>query len=114
MTYSQHLRELNLGTSSNSHLWGDMITIFQILHGSIDMKEGLLQLSNTKNTQGDHLKLHKSRAKSQAGRNFPSVRAVNSWNGLPFSVISAPFLNIFKSQLDSHWEDIHFISVFDE
>ena len=114
MTYSQRLRELNLPSLTYRRLRGDMITIFQILHGSIDVQEGLLQLSNTRKTRGHHLKLHKSRAKSRARRNFLSVRAVNSWNSLPSSVISAPSLNAFKSRLDSHWKDIHFISVLDE
>ena len=87
-----------------------MITIYQILHDSIDV----LQLSNTRNIRGHHLKLHKPRAKSRAGRNFLSVRAVNNWNSLPSSVISAPSLNAFKSWLDSHWKSIHYTSVFYE
>ena len=113
-TYSQRLRELNLPSLTYRRLRGDMITIYQILHGSIDVQEGLIQLSNTRNTRGHNLNLHKPRAKSRARRNFLSVRAVNNWNSLPSSVISAPSLNAFKSRLDSHWKNIHYTSVYDE
>ena len=33
---------------------------------------------------------------------------------LPSSVILSPPLNAFKSQLDFHWKNIHYTSVFDE
>ena len=112
--YSQRLKELGLPSLTYRRLRGDMTAIYQIIHGSLDVQPGLLQLSHNRNTRGHHLKLHKPRASSRARRNFLSVRAVNSWIGLPSHVISAPSINAFKSRLDSHWQNIHFLSVFDQ
>ena len=112
--YSQRLRELSLPSLTYRRQRGDMITIYQIFHGSLDVQPGLLQLSRNKTTRGHHLKLHKPRVRTRARRNFLSVRAVNSWNSLPAHVVSAPSVNSFKSRLDSHWESKHFISVFDQ
>ena len=113
-TYSQHLRELSLPSLTYCRQRGDMITIYQIFHGSLDVQPGLSQLSRNKTNLGHHLKLHKPRARTRARQNFLSVRAVNSWNSLPAHVVSAPSINLFKSRLDSHWENKHFISVFDQ
>ena len=111
--YSSRLRELGLPSLTYRRLRGDMITIYQILHGSLDVQPGLLQLSTTRTTRGHHLKLEKPRARTLPRRNYLSVRAVNSWNGLPSHVVSAPSLTAFKSRLDSHWKHIQFTSVFD-
>ena len=111
--YSQRLQELGLPSLTYRRLRGDMIVIYQILHGLLDVRPGLLQLSTSRTTRGHHLKLQKPRARTLPRRNYLSVRAVNSWNGLPSHVVSAPSINSFKSRLDSHWNDIQFTSVFD-
>ena len=112
--YSQRLEELGLPSLTYRRLRGDMITIYQILNGSLHVHPGLLQLSTCSRTRGHHLKLQKPRARTRSRRNYLSVRAVNSWNSLPSHVISAPSINAFKSRLDSHWRSIQFVSVFDD
>ena len=93
---------------------GDMILIYQILHGLVDADEDLLLLSSNRHTRGHQYKLSIERARTLPRRHFLSVRAANRWNGLPPDVVSAPTLSTFKSCLDTHWSDIHYISIFDD
>ena len=112
--YSVRLRLLDLPSLTYRRLRGDMVVIYQILHHTMDLQEGLLPLSETRVTRGHPFKLHKPQAVSRARRNFLSVRAVNSWNSLPYHVVSAPSVNAFKSRLDIHWKAIRYSSVFDD
>ena len=57
--YSQRLRELDLPSLTYRRLRGDMIAVYQILHNSLDIQEGLLKLSETRTTQDHSFKLPK-------------------------------------------------------
>ena len=110
--YQERLRELGLPSLSFRRIRGDMITIYQILHGNLEVVENLLEVSANQRTRGHSLKLNISRARTMPRRQFLSVRAAHAWNGLPESVISAPNLTTFKSRLDSHWGNIQHLPVY--
>ena len=111
--YSQRLRDLNLPSLTYRRLRGDMILMYQMQHGLVEVDQDLLQLSTEGCTRGHQWKLSKPRATSLPRRNFFTVRTVNNWNSLPTNVISAESINSFKSRLDAHWKDIQFITIFD-
>ena len=112
--YMERLRDLRLPSLTYRRARGDMILIYQILHGLVDVDQDLLLLSSNRHTRGHQYKLSIERARTLPRRHFLSVRAANRWNGLPPDVVSAPTLSTFKSRLDTHWSDIHYISVFDD
>ena len=112
-TYSQRLQELKLPSLSYRRLRGDMILLYQILHGLVEVDQGLLELPTELRTRGHGFKLSKPRATSLPRRQFSSVRTINKWNSLPASVVAAGNINSFKSRLDSHWRDQQYLSVFD-
>ena len=37
LPYQQHLQELHLPSLYYQHLWGDMIAVYQVLHGRLDL-----------------------------------------------------------------------------
>ena len=111
--YSQRLRDLNLPSLTYRRLRGDMIFMYQMQHGLVEVDQDLLQLSTEECTRGHQWKLNKPRAKSLTRHNFFTVQTVNNWNSLPSNVVSAESINSFKSRLDTHWKDIQFITIFD-
>jgi hypothetical protein len=57
-------------------------------------------------TRGHRFKLAKARSKLDIRKNFFSQRVVNSWNGLPESVVEADSVNNFKSRYDKYINDL--------
>ena len=57
----------------------------------------------TQKTRGHYFKVVKSRARLDVRAKFFSQRVVNSWNGLPLSVVEAESVNAFKNRLDKFW-----------
>ena len=112
--YADRLKELGLPSLSYRRLRGDMILTYQILRGNLDVDRTLLSLSTTRHTRGHEFKLDIHRARSLPRRHFFSVRSAAHWNSLPSAVVTAPTISTFKSRLDSHWKDLHYVSIFDE
>ena len=107
LSYSDRLRHLKLPSLLYRRRRGDMITVYQLIHGGMDIPPGkFLSMNNSRLTRGHPWKLHKPRAKSLIRRNTFSSRIVNDWNSLPAKVVSAATVNQFKARLDRHWANI--------
>ena len=105
--YSERLRHLGLPSLFYRRRRGDMIAVFQLFHGGMDVPpEMFLTSNNSDRTRGHQWKLQKPRARSLVRRNAFSSRVVNDWNSLPAEVVSADSVNEFKSRLDRHWSSI--------
>ena len=94
--YREHLQDLKLPSLTYRRLCSDMILIYQILNGLVDVDQDLLQLSSIRHTRGHQYKMDILRARTLPRRHFFSVSAAGSWNSLPFTVVSAPSLATFK------------------
>ena len=104
LPYQERLRRLDLPSLYHRRRRGDMIAVYQILNGCIDVQPNQFFKSATSAvTRGHGMKLLKPQATSRVGRNSLAVRAVNDWNALPSSVVLSSSLNQFKSRLDKHW-----------
>ena len=113
LPYPERLRHLGLPSLSYRHRRGDMITVYQLLHGGINVTpEHFLTMHDSDRTRGHRWKLHKPRAATSIRRNAFSVRIVNDWNSLPETVVSAESLTSFKAQLDRHWNSKMFDTPF--
>ena len=107
LSYQQRLRILNLPSLYYRRRRGDMIAVYQLLHGRLDLDPRIfLNTAVARDTRGHPWKLVKPRAASRIRRNAFSVRVVNDWNSLPPTVVNADTLNQFKNRLDSHWARI--------
>ena len=109
LPYPQRLRHLGLPSLCYRRRRGDMITVYQLFHGGMDVRPAkFLTRNESGSTRGHQWKPHKPRAKTLIRRNAFSMRIINDWNSLPASVVSAETLNSFKARLDLHWKNIMF------
>ena len=53
-------------------------------------------------TRSNGAKLREPRFHLDARKHFLTVRAPRVWNGLPWEVVEAPVLRVFKDRLDMH------------
>ena len=106
LPYPDRLRHLKLPSLYYRRRRGDMVTVYQLFHGGVDVpSETFLTRNDSELTRGHQWKLWKPRAKTLVRRNAFSIRVVNDWNGLPAAVVSAASLNAFKAELDRHWKN---------
>ena len=109
-SYDELLEALDLSSIFYRRRRGDMIQVYQILHGGVNMTlEEFFILAASERTRGHPWKLKKPRAESRPQRQTLSVRIINDWNSLPPSVVNVSSLNQFKSKLDAHWANIRYL-----
>ena len=107
LEYPERLHKLGMPTLYYRRRRGDMITVYQLLHGGMAVDpETFLKRNCSEQTRGHPWKLRKPRASSLTRRNMFSTRVVNDWNSLPASVVSAQSINQFKARLDKHWASL--------
>jgi len=106
MPYEDRLRALKLPSLQYRRRRGDMILLYNLMHGNVGLRrEEFFEEPPMTTTRGHSLKVAKPRAHTRVRRNHLGVRAVSDWNSLPESVVSAPSVNSFKKRLDEHWQD---------
>ena len=104
LPYPERLRSLGLPSLYYRRRRGDMIQVYQVLHGGVDLEPDVLFTLDTRSrTRGHPWKLEKPRAVCRARRNAFAIRVINDWNALPFHVVSAESVSSFKERLDSFW-----------
>ena len=104
LPYEQRLVELNLYSLAQRRQRGDMITVYKILNGMIDIQaDKLFQLSDVTQTRGHQMKLKMPRAcRTEIGRNAFSQRTISPWNKLPDHIIQCKTVKQFKGEYDKH------------
>lgn len=113
LPYEDRLCRLKLPSLLYRRRRGDMIAVYQMLHGGMDISpEAFLSRNTSQLTRGHGWKLHKPRAKSFVRRNAFSFRVVNDWNSLPAEVVSADSVNQFKARLDRYWAGFTYLTPF--
>ena len=106
LPHQERLRHLHLPSLYHRRRRGDMIAVFQILHGGIDVRsDQFFEPAASAITRGHGMKLRKPQATSRVRRNTLAVRAINDWNALPPAIVLSASLNQFKTGLDKHWGD---------
>ena len=104
LPYPARLQALKLPSLYYRRRRGDMIVVYQLLHGGFDIDpREFFQTARPRGTRGHPLRLDKPHATTRIRRNAFSVRVVNDWNSLPAAVVMADTVNQFKNRLDAHW-----------
>ena len=107
LTYQERLGELKLPSLYYRRRRGDMITVYQILHGGVDLvPERFFEFATARDTRGHAWKLVKPQAATRVRRQAFSIRVINDWNALPATVVASSSITQFKSRIDTHWADI--------
>ena len=112
LPYEERLRQLNLPSLLHRRRRGDMILVYKILTGKMNInKNYFFQLSHL-SSRGHKLKIFKQHAKKFTRVHTFSNRIVNDWNKLPSSIVQAESLTTYKSKLDEYWKDVMFETHF--
>ena len=103
LSYPERLRRLGLPTLEYRRERADVVEVCKILN-NIDLvnKEKLFQMAAYRSTRGHLFKLFKRRARN-VWANSSNLRVIDNRNMLPASVVTAPFIESFKSRLNKHW-----------
>ena len=86
---------------------GDVIEVYKYTHGLYNADQ-ILELDNDDTRRGHNYKLKKRHCKTATRSNFFSFRVVAVWNNLPYKVVNAPSLNLFKARIDKLWSNHKF------
>eukprot|EP00918_Siedleckia_nematoides_P005683 GHVU01012490.1.p1 GENE.GHVU01012490.1~~GHVU01012490.1.p1 ORF type:complete len:110 (+),score=14.41 GHVU01012490.1:304-633(+) len=107
MEYEERLRKLDLPTTLFRRKRGDMIETYKIMNGIYDrdVSPQLVRAPKNRGTRGHEMKLFKRGAKTEARKNFFTLRIVEAWNELPKEAINAESTNAFKNRLDKSWAE---------
>ena len=109
LPYEERLRALNLPSLYYRRKRGDMILVYQIFHGLINVNPlNFFPPASTDFTRGHNYKIFKSHTRCCTRSRFFSNRIINDWNSLPFSIVNASSINSFKSLLDEHWNHLFY------
>ena len=104
LPYEERLRRLGLPSLYYRRMRGDMIFMYQLFNGGVDITpEDFFTLAKDGCTRGHPYKVLKPRATCRVRRSVFSIRAVNDWNSLPAKVVCSGSANSFKASLDAHW-----------
>jgi len=104
LNYEERLQILNLSTLHYRQRRGDMLAIYNMLHGRYDMDflDFFTFSHNIHQTRGHSFKLHKYYSRTDIWKNFFTRRVINPWNNLPNEVIGASSTNDFKNLIDHY------------
>ena len=89
LPYQHRLQALGLPSLYYRRRRGDMIAVYQVLHGGLDLDPlSFFDRTLARDTRGHPWRLTKPRAETRVRRNAFAVRVINDWNSLPAAVPS--------------------------
>ena len=106
-SYEEKLAEVGLDTLGHRRQRFDMITVYKLIHGYINMPhttwlslyENPTQVTRTTNCPFNIIPKH---CNTDTRLHFFTNRVVNPWNQLPTEVKESPTINCFKQRYDRH------------
>ena len=105
LPYDERLKSLNLLTLFARRIRHDLIFVYKLFHGKINLDTSkFFTAACERRTRGHNYKLQLNFSRLNARKNFFSQRVINSWNDLPFECVNAPSLSSFKVALSQYFE----------
>lgn len=104
-SYEERLRILQMPSLSYRRDRGDMIQLHKIVNDQVNVEKDLFIKEIKSTTRGHSKKLRKGKATKLARINTFSNRIIDDWNSLPHHVVEAKTTNLFKSEIDDHWNN---------
>ena len=100
LSYEQRLAALNLTTLEVRRLRGDLIEVFKIINGFVDLDVCNYFSFVHNNLRGHSFKLFKPRFNTNIGKFSFVNRVVEEWNKLPAEIVCSDSVLNFKIKLD--------------
>ena len=102
LQYFDRPRRLKLETLELRRLKSDLILVFKIFNGLVDLKfEEFFTLSPCTITRGHAQRLVLPKVRLDLRKHFFAVRVITIWNNLPTEVVNCTTVTCFKTKLDS-------------
>ena len=104
LSYEERLKKLDLFPLSHRRQRGDLILLYKMFNGLVDMKiEDFFSKKQYKGNRGHNLKLELPKnPNTDIGRNAFSHRVIIPWNSLPHNVINSNNVKAFKWNYDMY------------
>ena len=107
--YLQRLKYLNLESLELRRIYNDLIMVYKIFHGLVNVNANELinvkTSTSTISTRGHRFKLQTSQFKRDVAKNQFCNRVVSNWNNLPDSIVATASIVHFKKALrTAHFE----------
>ena len=104
LPYEQRLKELGLYSLNYRRTRADMLTVYKLIHGYIDIKmENILQLDKHSDTRGHNFKLVVPKnCNTDIRRNAFSYRVAVPWNKLNVNIVDSLNPQEFKRNYDKY------------
>ncbi|KAF7236297.1 Tenascin-X [Varanus komodoensis] len=102
MGYEARLRELGLFSLEKRTLRGDLLATYRYERCHMEVGRDLFSPAEEGRTRSNGAKLREPRFHLDARRYFLTVRTPRVWNGLPWEVVEAPSVRVFKDRLDMY------------
>lgn len=102
LSYLDRLQVFKLTTLKTRRLRYDLICVFKILNGFLDVDPSHFFVFNVRPSRSHDRQLYVSYSRLDARKNFFSQRIISFWNELPVTCVMADSVLSFKRELDSH------------
>ena len=98
MSYAERLKYLNLMSLKGRRLRGDLIQVFKIMNGMVDLDVNyFFSFSPIESTRNSYEKIFIQHSSSNIRKYCFSNRVASTWNSLPSNYKSAQTINQFKN-----------------
>ena len=107
LQYEDRLKHLGLFPLQQRRHRGDMITVYKILNGMVDMDREILCPSHhgNRHTRRHNLKIKGNISKTDIRKNSFTQRIVLPWNMLHQDIVTSPTIDSFKARYDKAYLD---------
>ena len=107
LPYKERLVRYHLSSLFARRLYFDLLCVFKIVHGFIDVDpDKFFNFNTDPRTRGHDFKIKGLRSRLDLRSHWFVSRVVPHWNNLPAAVVSSSTLKNFKANLWTHFDDI--------
>ena len=99
LSYPERLQALNLESLEVRRIFFDILLLYKMMYGLIDIDFTDFFTINSNNTRGHNLKINVQFSRINYRKYFFINRIVNIWNSLPANLVEISSINVFKQQL---------------
>ena len=104
LPYTSRLSKFGLTSLFTRRLHNDLVCVFKIIHGFIDVDPGIFfNFHSDSRTRGHRYKIRSFRSRLDLRGHWFSSRVVPHWNNLPDRVVEMSTVNSFKRALWEHF-----------
>ena len=107
LSYEDRLCHLGIESLYARRLRFDLLMVYKILHGIVNVDPSLFfKRSTDSRTRGHNYKISMFYSRLDTRKHFFSSRVIPLWNSLPDCCVNASNIAIFKSELSDHFKSI--------